>query len=223
MAPRPLSMTATWMLLGAAAISLGGFAKLSQELFFDEAGGQNVVELDQSMLAVQATARQVWLTPVAMDLTALGSPVVLGILVAMLVLVLGMTRDRLGASLVVGSAAGAAFWTVLLKHLIERPRPTLVTHLVDVDGFSYPSGHSLASAAILMSGAFIACRHLERRSFQFIVLAATFVIVLAVAASRVYLGVHYPTDVIAGTSFGLAWSFFGAAAMNVIESRRFGS
>lgn len=221
MAAPPLSRTATWASAGVGALFLGVFLKLSQELFFDTAPESRIQDIDTSILAFQVQARRGWLTGVAIDLTALGSPVLLGIFVVMVVLVLTMTHDRLGSLLVVSAAVGAIGWTLVLKRLIERQRPQLVSHLVAVDGYSYPSGHSLASAAILMSGAIIACRHLESRVQQLVVLIFTGGIVGAVALSRVYLGVHYPSDVAAGTSLGVAWSFLCAAALSWIEGRRF--
>jgi undecaprenyl-diphosphatase len=218
--PATLSRTATWASAGVGGVFLSIFLKLSQELFFDSAPGSRVQEMDASLIALQVQTRRGWLTGVAIDLTALGSPTVLAIFVVMVVLVLGMTRDRLGSLLVVCSAAGAVGWTLLLKRLLERQRPSVATHLVGVSGYSFPSGHSLASAAILMSGAIIACRHLESRVQQVIVLVFTGVVVFAVALSRVYLGVHYPSDAAAGTSLGLAWAFLSASTLSWFESRR---
>jgi undecaprenyl-diphosphatase len=218
--PAALSRTATWASAGVGAAFLSVFLKLSQELFLDVEPASRVRSFDGLLLSLEVHRRPGWLTGIAIDLTALGSPVVLGIFVAMVVLVLAMTRDRAGSLLVVISALGAAGWTLVLKHLIERRRPPVSGHLVAVTGYSYPSGHSLASAAILMSGAIIACRHLDSRAQQLVVLACTLAVVSAVALSRVYLGVHYPSDVAAGTSLGLAWAFLSAAALSFVEGRR---
>src|SRR5262249_2672922 len=105
---------------------------------------------------------------------------------------------------------------------IERERPPLATRLVATSGYSYPSGHSLASAALLSAFAVIVSRHLESRVQQVVVFVAAGLVMCAVAASRGYLGVHYFSDVVAGTSFGLAWTFTSVALLGAFDARWLG-
>jgi undecaprenyl-diphosphatase len=221
--PPPLSPTAVWAAAAAGLLYLGVFLKVSHELFFVGNRGVAVLSLDHAAAAWVSSVRQPWLTQAAVEVTALGAPTLLGVIVAFSAVGLYMTRDRLGAVLLAAATAGAIGWTSLLKSLLERDRPPLSARLVITSGYSFPSGHSLASAAILGALALIACRHLSSRALQFAALGATALVICAVAASRVYLGVHYLTDVAAGTSFGLAWVLGWVAVLSALEHRRFGT
>jgi undecaprenyl-diphosphatase len=218
-APPPLSHAATWAAAAAGAAYLGLFLKVSQELLLGN-HGPRILSVDREAASWVAGIRRGWLTHAAVDVTSLGSPTVLGLIVVVAAIGLRLTRDRLGAILLASCTIGALGWTALLKDLIERARPPLAARLVVTSGYSFPSGHSLASASILGALALIACRHLSSRRKQFFALALTCAVIVAVAASRVYLGVHYLSDVAAGTSFGLAWALSWVAVLSVVENRR---
>ena len=179
-----------------------------------------MLPVDRAAALLASRIRQHELTQVAVAVTSLGSPTVLGVVVAVAAVGLYLTRDRLGAILLASATAGAIGWTSLLKNLVERERPPLAARLVVTSGYSFPSGHSLASASILGALALILCRHLSSRAQQVFTLVAAAAVISAVAASRVYLGVHYLSDVAAGTSFGLAWVLTWAAALSALEHRR---
>ena len=221
--PPPLSQTAAWAAAAAGAAYFGVFLKVSHELLLDGSRGVAALSLDRMAAAWASGIRQPWLTHAAVEVTSLGSPTALGVIVAFAAVGMYTTRDRLGAILLAAATAGAMGWTSLLKNLIERERPPLAARLVITSGYSFPSGHSLASASILGALALTLCRHLPSRKLQVSALAATVVIISAVAASRVYLGVHYLTDVAAGTSFGLAWILAWAAVLRALEHRRTGT
>jgi len=218
-APSPLSRTATWASAGIGAASLGIFFKLSQELLWSNGPGSWLNGIDHEAIAFVSRIRSPLLTRTAIEVTALGTPTVLGVLVVLAAIALRLSRDRLGAILLAACAAGAIGWTSLLKNLIERERPPLADRLVRTSGFSYPSGHSLASASVLAALALIVARHVPWRGQQILTFAVTGVAIVAVAASRVYLGVHYLSDVAAGTSFGLAWAFAMVAALSAMHER----
>lgn len=90
----------------------------------------------------------------------------------------------------------------LLKNIFDRERPSIL-RLVDIGGFSFPSGHAMGATAFFGSVIFLALRKLKKAAKYTIVVLSTLLIVL-IATSRIYLGVHYPTDVIAGISAGMA-------------------
>jgi undecaprenyl-diphosphatase len=149
-----------------------------------------------------------WLEEVARDITALGSSVVLGLAVVAVAGFLALDRRYSGMVFVLGAAASGWIFSAVLKAAFDRPRPNLVPHLMRVYFSSFPSGHSMMSAVVYGTlGALLSSLvTLRRLKFYFLALAAG--LAGLVGLSRVYLGVHYPTDVLAGWSAGLAWATF---------------
>jgi undecaprenyl-diphosphatase len=194
--------------LAAAAASLfvWAFLALTDEVLEDgPAAGPRPA--DRAILLALASLRTGWLNATALDVTALGSPVVLVLFVLGLSLAFLRFGRRRSAAILVASALGAVALTGILKLLFERPRPEVVPRLVHVSGFSYPSGHSLASAAVYATAGVLLAVRARGRGERVLVGAAAALLLLSVGASRVYLGVHHPTDVLGGFALGLAWSF----------------
>lgn len=139
------------------------------------------------------------------DVTALGSTLVLSAatLAAALILV-RLGQSRLAAGVIASVlAAQAVSWG--LKHLILRARPDLVPHLADAFSASFPSGHSFMSAVVWLSLAGIAAQHRPAAFAPLLPVLATGLVAL-IGLSRVYLGVHWPSDVLAGWALGGAWT-----------------
>lgn len=147
-----------------------------------------------------------WLVSAALDITALGSATVIGLTVAAVAgfLVLqGMWRTGLFVTLASG---GALVVNAALKQFFQRPRPDVVPHLREVMTMSFPSGHALTSAVVYLTLGALSMRIAERWVTKFYCMAIAMLITALVGASRVYLGVHYPTDVLAGWLIGLSWA-----------------
>ena len=148
----------------------------------------------------------VWVEELARDVTALGGTGVLAFWTLAVVGFLFLDRKPHAAWLVLFAVTGGGLLAFGLKDVFDRPRPDLVSHGARVLSASFPSAHSLMSAvAYLTLGALLARL---RRSWVirgYLLAVATFLTV-AVGASRVYLGVHWPTDVLAGWSIGAAWA-----------------
>jgi undecaprenyl-diphosphatase len=158
-----------------------------------------------------------WLEEMARDITALGSFAVLAFVVCSVVGYLAMIRRRAAALWVIGSVLGGVALGSTLKAIFERPRPELVTHAARVFTTSFPSGHATLSAVTYLTiGALLASLHPARAIKIYCLSLATF-LTIVVGMSRVYLGVHYPTDVLAGWCLGSAW-----AGLCWALSRRFG-
>lgn len=100
-----------------------------------------------------------------------------------------------------------------MKALIGRERPSLVPHLTEAGGLSFPSGHSFASAMIYIGMALAFASLSKRHSVRYTLIAVAMVLSALIAWSRVMLGVHYPSDVIAGWLGGAAWAFLAAALL----------
>jgi undecaprenyl-diphosphatase len=140
------------------------------------------------------------------DVTALGSSFVLTFVTLAVIGLLLLARKRGASLLVFASVAGGALLGSALKRLFERPRPDLVPHGVEVYTASFPSNHAMLSAVTYLTlGALLARLEVERR-VKIYFLSISVLLTLIVGASRVYLGVHWPTDVLAGWAVGSAWA-----------------
>lgn len=140
------------------------------------------------------------------DVTALGGATVLTLLTVSVVGYLLLIKKPLAALFVTVSVLGALGLSSGLKDLFERPRPDLVTRLAYVVTSSFPSGHSMLSAAVYLTlGSLLARMQKNLVVKAYLLLWAAFLTCL-VGVSRVYVGVHWPTDVLAGWSAGAAWA-----------------
>ena len=190
--------------LGAAAALIAAFAALTAEMI--EGGTRS---FDRALLLALRNAGDpttpigpAWLHQAMVDFTALGGTPVRTLLVVLAVGYLLAARKRATALLLVG----AALLSTALKLGFDRPRPDLVTHLVMVGNPSYPSGHALNSAVTFLTiGVLLARAEARRRVRHYLILAAA-TLTFVVGCSRVYLGVHWPSDVLAGWAVGTAWA-----------------
>lgn len=149
-----------------------------------------------------------WFETMARDATALGGVGFLTLL-TLLVIIYLMLRRRYRLAWFVAAAIGLGItFSTLLKSLYDRPRPALVPHETLVASSSFPSGHSMMSAVCFLTlGAILASMRSERALKAFFLGVAVFLVV-SVGLSRIYLGVHYPTDVLAGWIAGAVWATF---------------
>lgn len=160
-----------------------------------------------------------WMLGVAFDITALGSPTVLTLTVLAVggfLLLQGMWRTALFVSL---ASLGGWFLNSALKQLFQRPRPDVVPHLRDVMSLSFPSGHAMTSAVVYLTLGALMMRIAERRLTKFYCMAVAVLATVLVGATRIYLGVHYPTDVIAGWLIGLSWALLCWIVERSLERR----
>lgn len=155
------------------------------------------------------------------EITALGSPTVLALLSLGAVGYLALARRRGEALLAAAVAGGSAALNGALKHWIERPRPALFAH-GHVYTSSFPSGHSMSSMAIYLSLGIFLARLAPTWSARVFATAFAIVVALLVAFSRLYEGVHYPTDVAAGALLGLAYALAVLTAAEVYGRSRGG-
>jgi undecaprenyl-diphosphatase len=155
----------------------------------------------------------------ALDITALGSLTVLVLVVGGAAGFLAFQGLRRTATfLVIASASG---WALNdgLKLLFDRPRPDVVPHLSEVMSLSFPSGHAMTSAVIYLTLGALLMHIAERRATKIFVMVFAMLIVVLVGSSRVYLGVHYPTDVLAGWLMGFAWALTCWLVERTLERR----
>ena len=147
-----------------------------------------------------------WLRPVFVDITALGSGAALTLLTVSVVGYLLVAKRWITSALVAAATISGSLIEHFLKIGFARARPTIVPHFVEIHSLSYPSGHAMNSAvAFLTSGTLLACVQ-KTRSPRIYVMTAAMVFTVLIGCSRVYNGVHWPTDVIAGWAIGGSWA-----------------
>lgn len=149
-----------------------------------------------------------WLESSMIDITALGGVTNLTLITALVVLYLLVSSRHANAALVLGAVAGGAVLTNVLKVGFARPRPELVEHLVSVSNASFPSGHAMASAVTYLTLGALLARTERNKAARAMIFCVAGGLTLMIGVSRVFLGVHYPTDVLAGWSLGAAWALF---------------
>ncbi len=147
-----------------------------------------------------------WMPEVGRDLTALGGVAVL-VLATIAVSGFFWLSRKYGLMVFVLVATGGGLGlSQLLKSLFDRPRPSIVPHLSLVYTSSFPSGHSLMAAVVYLTLGTLLTTVVKGRSLKIYCLVVALLLTGLVGVSRVYMGVHYPTDVLAGWTTGLAWA-----------------
>ena len=147
-----------------------------------------------------------WLEEAVRDITGLGSMIVLVLVTAAAIFYLLLIGKGREALLVLIAVGGGQILSSLLKLGIDRPRPDLVPHLVEVQTLSFPSGHAMMAAVTYLTLGSILAEIAPGRATKIYVLGVAVLITLMVGVSRIYLGVHWPSDVLAGWCAGFAWA-----------------
>jgi undecaprenyl-diphosphatase len=140
------------------------------------------------------------------DMTTVGGTTVLTFITIAAIGYLLFEQKRAAALLVLIAVVGGTIVSNLLKNAFARPRPELVAHLVDVHSLSFPSGHAMLSAVTFLTLGALLARVQKRLRTRIYLISIAILLTVLVGISRVYLGVHYPTDVLAGWSAGAAWA-----------------
>ena len=149
-----------------------------------------------------------WVEEIFLELTALGGGTVLT-LVALLVLTgLFITRQRGAGLTLMATLFSGTIIPYGLKFLFDRPRPDLVAHLDRTFTASFPSAHATVSMIYWISIATIIARFIDHAILRRFIYYSAFSLVILIGLSRIYLGVHWPSDVVAGWLLGLAWAAF---------------
>jgi len=147
-----------------------------------------------------------WFKELTRDFTALGGYGILSTITILVTTFLHLERRPARAHFVVVTIVAGYSLSMTLKALIARPRPDIVPWLSHVHSSSFPSGHSMMSAVVYLSLGLMLSDLTSRRLVKTFVIAAPLTISSLVGLSRVYMGVHYPTDVVAGWWLGISWS-----------------
>ena len=147
-----------------------------------------------------------WFEEMLAEITALGGYTILVILSGIVLATLLLSGERQAALFLTLSLVGGALVSSGLKALFSRPRPDLVDHLDQTFTSSFPSAHAMVSTLAYLTLAVVGVRFLRRHWSRVFLLAMAVLLAFAIGASRVYLGVHWPSDVLAGWLAGAAWA-----------------
>lgn len=188
-------------LLAVLGTSVLLFSALAEEV----AGGEPGLPFDGSVTVWLHAHAQGAATGVLRAVTQFGGALVLVAVTLVAVLALLWRGRRAHAVLMATALVGGQGLNLALKAAIERPRPQLPDPLAGAAGFAFPSGHAMVSLTVYGTLAFLAASAATSRRRQGLILASAAVLVLAIGFSRVYLGVHYLSDVLGAFTAGLAW------------------
>jgi undecaprenyl-diphosphatase len=195
--------------LGVVVALAVGFTSLLEDVL----EGDGIAALDHPVSGWLAGHRDPWLTAALRVITALGSPVALGVLTAgVCAVVAWRRRSWLPAVLGLVGTGGIGLVITLAKTLVGRDRPSSLLAAIVEQGYSFPSGHATGTSAIMLLCAWLVSRHLVTSwAARVAVFASALGLIGVIGFSRVYLGVHYVSDVLAGWLLGAAWA--GAVAL----------
>ena len=172
---------------------------------------------DESVLRWMGAHHSKLTDSLMLEITALGT----GMVVMMIVLVAGLflvlTQHRYSALLLLVSTFGGLVLNTVLKMGFHRPRPQVIEWGTQAVSSSFPSGHAMSAAIVYSTVAYLAARLHRRLWARWAMMILALVLIVAISASRMYLGVHYPSDVVAGVVIGLAWAGFCMATLEAIQ------
>ena len=215
--PHPLSALLTRLgrfelpllvLPGVAALALWGFVALADEILEGETGDvdRRLLLSLRNPLDLSDPLGPLWLEEMMRDVTAFGGTGPLAFITAACILYLLLRRRRRSALFLFAAIAGGQLMSTLLKAGFERPRPDLVPHGMTVYTASFPSGHAMMTAIVYLTLAALLARSESRKRLKAFLLLLAVCVTLLVGVSRVYLGVHWPSDVLGGWMIGSAWA-----------------
>ena len=190
-----------------AAASAWSFIEIADEVIEGE-----TLAIDERIILAMRTSDPddpigpAWFEEAVRDLTALGSTLVLSIAVVTVVGFLLLMRHWRPAIFTFAASVSGQLASHVLKEVFGRPRPDLIPHEVAVFTHSFPSGHAMTSAVVYLTLASLIARLTDRRRLKLYAMSVAVVLTILIGVSRVYLGVHWPSDVLAGWMIGASWA-----------------
>lgn len=191
------------------ALALLGFAEITDEVTEGEGEAR---WFDEGLLLALRTSDPSdpigprWFEETVAEITALGGFGVLALVTLLVIGYLLLQQKWTTAAMVLVATLGGTAISEGLKVGFSRPRPDLVAHVVDVTSMSFPSGHAMLSAVTYLTIGALLARTQDTVRERGYVLGAAILLTLLIGLSRIYLGVHWPTDVLAGWCLGAAWA-----------------
>ena len=210
-----------FLLIGLAVVTVGAaaFALLARAMV----RGQTQ-QFDDGILRWMGDNGAPWLDSAALEVTALGARVVVYMVVLVASAFMWQSRHHYSAALLWVSMIGAGFVNAALKLSFARPRPDVFPWRTQHVGLaSFPSGHAMTSIVVYGTLAFLIARLAPTKLLRRLTWGLAILVIVLVGLSRLYLGVHYPSDVLAGFIIGAAWAVIcalGIEAVRYFRTRR---
>lgn len=179
--------------------------------------GGRTQRFDESVLQYIAARHSPLVERLMFEITFLGTGLVVMVMVLVAGMFLWLTKHRNSAALLVASTAGGILINNLMKMSFDRPRPTVFTWGQHVVSSSFPSGHAMSATVVYITIAYLAARLQRRHIARVATILLALTLIVAIGGSRLYLGVHYPSDVLAGILVGLAWAGFCMATLEAMQ------
>ena len=202
-------------LVGGVTIAIACTAAFVQLASHVQSGATQA--FDESVMRWMGAHRVAWIERSLLEITALGTGLVVMMIVVISALFLIATQHRFSAFLLLVASGGGIILNAILKSNFDRPRPQLFEWLTVPSSSSFPSGHAMSSAIVYFTVAYLIARLEKRRWMRALTIVSSLLLVLLISVSRLYLGVHYPSDVLAGMIIGLAWAGFCLAGLEAVR------
>lgn len=217
-ARREVGVTSALMIVALGAL---GFVGIADEVVEGEAHALDLAVLQALRVSGEpdVLVGPAWLQVAAVDITALGSVAVLTLLILAAFALLGSLKRWTEAWLLALGAVSGVTVSQGLKALFGRERPDEPYRVVEAVNASFPSGHAMLSAVVFLTLGVLAARFSERRRVKILAISAAVMVSLLVGVSRIYLGVHWSSDVLAGWSMGAAWAMICWLVAYLVERR----
>jgi membrane-associated phospholipid phosphatase len=194
-------------------VALAGLvAWLFLEVLIEVASGSPIVGADRRIINLVATLRTPALDQVMLCITFLGNGQTIAVLATVAIGTALLARRYAAAGLILLALVGSSASFSIIKLLVARPRPVLETARIVQGGLSFPSGHAAVSAAFYGTVAYLLARSAKHEAVKMVVGLGAALLTFLIGLSRIYLGVHYPSDVVAGWIAGLFWLVLVAVA-----------
>jgi undecaprenyl-diphosphatase len=208
-------------LLLAAALGIV-FAKILSELLEGDLASVDraILQLFRAPGNPSEPLGPFWLQTVARDITSLGGLAILSLVTIASLGYLALTRQWSTAVMVIVSVLGGTAISSAVKLLMQRQRPDFSAEVVHLHDYSFPSGHSLLSAVTYLTIGILLARAQSRLTMKIYLVSLAMGVTILVGLSRLYLGVHWPTDVLAGWCAGAAWAILCWSAAEWLHIRR---
>jgi undecaprenyl-diphosphatase len=174
-------------------------------------------QFDDAVMRWMAAHQSKPIDAVMVEITSLGTGVVVGMIVLVAGMFLWLNRHKHSAILLIAATTGGIVLDNLLKVGFNRPRPQIFQWGTYAMSSSFPSGHAMSSVIVYGTVAYLAARLQQRLASRILTMTVAAIMIVAICFSRLYLGVHYPSDVLAGVVIGLAWAGFCMAVLEAAQ------